>query len=98
MRFHRPNVLSCKIGTGHTRTLLVDAYLPPLTLEHLPDFKESLQYFKGMEPIIFGYLNVDLDKARSLRRQQVVDLPTDFGLIDLFRHLRQRHRFWDLKT
>ena len=34
-RFHRPNVVSCKIVTRHIWTPLVGAYLPPLTLEHL---------------------------------------------------------------
>ena len=36
MRFHGPNVVSCKIVTEHTHTPIVCAYLPPSTLEHLP--------------------------------------------------------------
>ena len=36
-RFHRTNVVSCEIVSGHTRTPLVGAYLPSSTLEHLPD-------------------------------------------------------------
>ena len=35
MRFHRPNVVSYGIVTRPTWTLLVGAYLLPLTLEHL---------------------------------------------------------------
>ena len=48
MRFHGTNVVSCEIFTGHTRTPIVGAYLPPSTLEHLPDLYEALQHFKGM--------------------------------------------------
>ena len=69
MRYHRPNVVSCEIVTRLTRTPLVRAYLPPLTLEHLPGLEEYLQRFR--DPIILGDLNVDLDKARSSRSQLV---------------------------
>ena len=55
-RHHGPNVVICDIVTGLTRTPLVSAYLPPLTLEHLPDLEESLQRFRY--PIVIGYLNV----------------------------------------
>ena len=46
MHFHGSNVVSCKIVTHNTRTPLASAYMPPLTLEHLPYFKEALQRFK----------------------------------------------------
>ena len=36
-REHRPNMVISDLVTGLTRTPLVSAYLPPLTLEHLPD-------------------------------------------------------------
>ena len=64
--FHRPNVVSCKIVTGPTRTPLFGTYLPPSIMEHLPDFKEALKRFKGRYPIVLGYLNIDLYNARSL--------------------------------
>ena len=38
MRFHGTNMVSCDIVTGHTRTLFVCAYLPPLTLDRLLGF------------------------------------------------------------
>ena len=63
MRYHRLNVVSCKLVTGIIRTPLVCAYLPPPILEHLPDLEEALKRFKY--PIFLGYLNVDLDKTRS---------------------------------
>ena len=51
-----------------------------------------------MDPIVLGDLNVDLDKARSLRSQHVLDLLAKYGLIDLVQYFRQRHRFQDLNT
>ena len=98
MLFHGLNVVSCEIVTGHTRTPLVDTYLPPSTLEHFPDAKESLQRFKGLYPIVLGDLNVDLDNARRSRSQRVADLLMDFSTIDLVRRFRQRWRFQYLKT
>ena len=63
-------------------------YLPPSKVEHLPDFEEALQRFKVRDPIFLADLNVDLDDAWSSRSQRVADLLTEFGLIDLVRHLR----------
>ena len=62
-------------------------------LEHLPDFKEAMQRFKVLEPIVLGYINVDIDNAQNSRSQQVVDLLMEFGLTDLVQNFRQRHRF-----
>ena len=97
-RFHDPNVVSCEIVTGHTRTLLVSVYLPPSTLEHLLNFEEKIQIFKGLDPIFLGSFNVDLDNTQSLCSQFMVDLLTDFSIINLVRHSRQLCRFQDLKT
>ena len=36
-RYHGPKVVSYKIVIGLTWTPLIGAYLPPSTLEHLPD-------------------------------------------------------------
>ena len=95
-RYHRPNVVSCEIVTGLTQTPLVGTYLPPLALEHLPDLEEALQRFR--DPILLGDLNVDLDKARILRIQQVADLLTEYGPVYLVHHFRQCRRFRNLKT
>ena len=56
MCFHGPNVERCEIVTGHTRTLLVSAYIPLLTINHSTVFEESLKKFKGLDPIVFGVL------------------------------------------
>ena len=80
-RYHRPNVISCKIVAVITRTPLAGAYLPPLALEHLSDLEEALQLFR--DPIVLGYLNVDLDEARILRSQRVSELLVEYSLTDL---------------
>ena len=90
--------MSCKIATRHTQTPLVGAYPPPSMLDHLPYFEEALQKFKGLDPIVLGYFNVDLDDTQSLCSQFMVDLLTDFSIINLVRHSRQLCRFQDLKT
>ena len=95
-RYHRTNVVSCELVTGIIRTPLVDAYLPPSTLEYLPDLEEALKSFKY--PIVLGYLNVDLEEARSLRSQRVAKIIVDYGFIDLVRHFCQNRRFRNLKT
>ena len=82
--YHGANVVSCNILTGLTWTPLVRAYLPPLTLEYLPDLEEALQRFSN--PISLGDLNVDLGEARILRSQIVSDLLTEYGIIDLVRN------------
>ena len=89
-------MVSCEIVTGLTRTPLVSAYLPLLTLEHLPDLEKDLQCFR--DPIVLRDLNVELDKARSRQSQRVADLLVGYGLIDLVRHFRQRRRVRNLKT
>ena len=79
-------MVSFKIVTGHTQTPLVSMYLPPSMLEHLPDFEEALQQFKGLDPIVLGDFNLDLDNERSSQIQHVVDVLMEFGIIDLVQH------------
>ena len=81
MLYHGPNVVSCEIFTGLTRTPLVGAYLPPSTLEQIPEIEDDLQRFR--EPIVLGDLNVDLNGARSLHSQRVSDLLAESNIIDL---------------
>ena len=62
-RYHGPNVISCKLVTGLTRTPLVSAYIPLSTLDHLPYLEKALKYFKDC--IVLEELNVNLNKVRS---------------------------------
>ena len=50
--YHGPDMVSCDIVTGLTRTPVVSAYLPPSTLEHLTDLEEDLKQFR--DPIFLG--------------------------------------------
>ena len=93
---HRTNVLSCKIVTKINQTPIVGAYLPPLTLEDLPDLEDFMQRFRG--PILFGDWKVDLKKIRSLWSQRMSEILAEYGLVDLVRNFQQRCRFRDLKT
>ena len=50
------------------------------------------------DTIVLRGLNVDLNKVMIPRIQQVADLLSGYGLIDLVRLFHQRHRFRNLKT
>ena len=84
MCYNRTHVVSCEIVNRLTRTPIVGAYLPTLTLEDLSDLEEAMQRFR--DPIFLGDLNVDLEKYRSMQSQQMSDLLAEYGLIDLVRH------------
>ena len=60
MRFHGPNVVSCKIIYGYQQTLIIGAYLPPSTLDHLVDLEEALDRFPDRDPIVLRDLNTDI--------------------------------------
>ena len=86
----------CELVNELTWTPLFGSYLPLSTLEHLTDLEEDLNRFRN--PIVLGYLNVDLDEVRSPRSQQVSDLLAEYSLIDQVRHFYQCCRFWKLKN
>ena len=96
MHYHGLNVISCDPITGHTCTPLVGAYLPPSALDQLPDLEDHLRRFR--DPIFLGDLDMDIDKARSPRSQQVADLLVVYVIIDLVRHFCQCRRFRNLKN
>ena len=95
-RYHRLNVVICKIFTGLTRTPPVGVNLKHSMLEQLPDLEEDLQSFR--EPIVLGDLNVELNGESISPSQRVSDLLAEYGIIYLVWHFRQHHRFCDLKT
>ena len=41
--FHRPGMVSCEIVSGAHQTLLIEAYLPPYTIDHLLNLEEVLK-------------------------------------------------------
>ena len=93
-RFHGPNVLSCLIVSGTKRMPLVGVYLPPSSLDSLPDFEEALTRFQGYTNIVAaGDLNADITDLASPRNQQVAACLATHGLFDLLPHFRQRRSF-----
>ena len=65
-------MVSCEIVIGLTWTPLVGEYLPSSMLEHLPDLEEAINHFR--DPIVPGYLDVDLEETSILWNQHVLDL------------------------
>ena len=68
-RFQGPNMVSCNIFSGNQRTPIVGIYLPPSTLDHLPDLEEALNCFPVRYPVVLGYLNADIGRLRNPRDQ-----------------------------
>ena len=94
MQFHVPNVVSCKIVSRKQRTPLIGAYLPPTTLDHLPNLEEMISCFSGREPIILVKLNTYVGLLGNPQDQQVEDFLVSFGLVELRGHFRRRLWFW----
>ena len=72
--FHGPKVVSSEVITDWKLTLIIGAYLPPYTLEHLPDLEEALTRFWYQDTIFMEDLNAKIGQAQNLRSQQVADL------------------------
>ena len=53
----------CDVVTNYKWTLIIGTYLPPFTLEHLPDLEESLKIFRDQDPILLGELSTDIGKS-----------------------------------
>ena len=87
IRFHGPNVVSCRLVAGYQQTPLIEAYLPLSTLDHLLDLEEVLNRFPGRDPVILGDLNVGNGRLRNPRDQQVAELLVSFWLVDLLAHI-----------
>ena len=79
-------------------TPIICTYLSPSTLEHLSDLKEDLTLFQDQDPIVIGYLSADISKPQNPHSQQVADLMTDFGLMNLLHHFWQCWRYLHVKT
>ena len=78
-------MVRCRVVTGK-QTLLIGAYPPTSTLEHLPDLAEALTHFRDQNIIVLGDLNTDTQSYNPLS-QQVAELLMEFGLVDLQHHI-----------
>ena len=78
---------------------LIGAYLPPSSLDHLPDLEAALASFNGaLNVTVMGDLNADIHDLTHPRHQQVANLLANYGLLDLLNHFRQRRPFRHMKT
>ena len=89
MRFHGPNMLSCEFVSGGKRTLIVGAYPPPSTLEHLPNLEDAMDRLRDQDTIVLGYLNAEIGQDQIPLIQTVSDMLLEVGLLDLLRNLHQ---------
>ena len=90
MRFHGPKLGSCELVDGDQRMSLIGEYLPPSTLDHLPDLEDLLNRFQGREPVVLGDLNASIGRLRNPQYQQVAYFLASFGMVDLLAHFQQR--------
>jgi hypothetical protein len=97
---HGPNIISCVLVAGDTRTPLIGAYLPPSTLKDLPMLTEAFDRFTTYKrtPILLGDLNVDLADPTTNRSTEVSTTLGAYGMEDLLPNFKQRRRFRDLNT
>ena len=52
----------CEVISGNQLTPIIGEYLPPSTLDHLPDLEEALNRFLGRYPVVLGDLNADFGR------------------------------------
>ena len=85
MRFHRPNVASCKVVTvtNRKKTPTIGTYLPPSTMDHLPDLEEDLTRFWYHDLIVLWDLRSNIGQAQNPHNQQIADLIMYFMLMDI---------------
>jgi hypothetical protein len=85
-------VLSTVAVCGDHRIPLIEAYLPPSSLNSLPELLAVLDRFAGRDPILLGDLNVNLEDSTSSRNRDVAKVLAPYGLFDMLPRFRQRKR------
>ena len=53
-RFHGPKIVICKLIEGGQWTLIIRYYLPPSTMDHLPNLEEALNRLPGRGTFVGG--------------------------------------------
>ena len=92
-RHHGPNCISAIVVTGDVRSPVVGVYLPPSSLDSLPDLDEALARFPGQKVSVLGDLNVDLMQPTNPRSHAVAAVLSSHGLEDMLPHFLQRSPF-----
>ena len=70
--------------------ILIGAYLPMSTLDHVPGMEEELKRFLDGEPVVLEELNADIGLLSNPRDQHVSDFLASFGSVDLLGNFQQR--------
>ena len=78
--------MSCVLVAGNQLMPLIRAYLPPSTLEHLPDLEEDPDCFLFRDLVVMGGINADIGCLSNPWYQQVAGLLASFELVDLLVH------------
>ena len=89
---HGPNVMSCYLITGSTRTPLIGVYIPPADLTTLGYLDRALARFgdETNSPIVLGDINVNLAAPTGGRGNDIAAYFSTAGLEDMLPHFRQR--------
>ena len=98
MHYHMPNMVSCEVVSSSKRTPLIGTYIPPFTLDHLPDLGGGMDRFRDQDTIVIGDIKADIGQSQNPCSHQVADLWMYFGLVNLLQHFRQHLMFRHLNT
>jgi exonuclease III len=91
---YNPNVISFEIVTGKLCFSCVGAYIPPGDTTTIDNIKIAIERLPRNSPLILlGDLNADILHPQNDRSTEVASMAASFGLDDLLRHFKQKHRF-----
>jgi exonuclease III len=91
---YNPNVISFELVTGKRRFSCVGAYIPPGDTTTIDNITIAIERLPRNNPIILlGDLNADILHPQNDRSTEVASMAASFGLDDLLRHFKQKHRF-----
>ena len=79
-------MVSCVLVAGNQLMPLIRAYLPPSTLEHLPDLEEDPDCFLFRDLVVMGGINADIGCLSNPWDQQIAYFLASFGIVYLVDH------------
>jgi exonuclease III len=97
-RVHGSNVISFELVTGHRRTLVIGAYIPPGDENALEFIEQAAQRRPNLPVLLMGDLNVDLLNLRDTRDANIAAMIANLGLLDLLAHFYMRSGFGHRNT
>jgi hypothetical protein len=91
---YNPNVISFELVTGERRFSCVGAYIPSGDTTTIENITIAIERLPRNNPLIlFGDLNADILHPHNDLSTEVASMAASFGLDDLIRHFKQKHRF-----